>query len=75
MAEIFITRDMQIEDIVEKYPETIGPMQKMGIQCMLCGEPVWGTIEEKANDKGIENIDEIMAELNRIISVKQHQKD
>jgi methionine synthase II (cobalamin-independent) len=59
---------MLIEDIVEQYPETIGPMQQMGIQCMLCGEPVWGTLEEKVKEKGLSNLDDIVNKLNEIIN-------
>ncbi len=65
-----ITGDMLIEDIVEKYPETIGPMQEMGVQCILCGEPVWGTLEDKVCDKGLSNLDEILARLNQVIDEK-----
>ena len=59
---------MLIEDIVEQYPETIGLMQQMGIQCMLCGEPVWGTLEEKVKEKGLSNLDDIVNKLNEIIN-------
>lgn len=65
-----ITGDMLIEDIVEKYPETIGPMQEMGVQCILCGEPVWGTLEEKVSEKGFKNLDEILVRLNQVLSEK-----
>lgn len=62
----YITADMEIEEIIEKYPETIGPMQEMGIQCMLCGEPVWGTLGEKVREKGLNNMNEILTRLNGI---------
>ncbi|MEJ2544022.1 MAG: hypothetical protein P8Y99_08135 [Calditrichaceae bacterium] len=65
-----ITGDMLIEDIVEKYPETIGPMQEMGVQCILCGEPVWGTLEAKVRDKGLSNLDEILTRLNDVVGSK-----
>jgi hypothetical protein len=65
-----ITGDWLIEEIVEKYPETIGPMQEMGVQCILCGEPVWGTLEEKVHDKGLTNLDEILARLNDVVNSK-----
>ena len=65
-----ITGEMLIEEIVEKYPETICPMQEMGVQCILCGEPVWGTLEEKVRDKGLQNLDEIIEKLNQVISNK-----
>lgn len=70
----FITKDMEIEEIVEKYPETIGPMQEMGVQCMVCGEPVWGTLEEKVNEKGLTNMDEILTRLNRIAEEAEKKK-
>jgi methionine synthase II (cobalamin-independent) len=65
-----IKADMLIEDIVEQYPETIGPMQEMGVQCILCGEPVWGTLEEKVRDKGLTNLDEILDRLNNVVNSK-----
>jgi methionine synthase II (cobalamin-independent) len=65
-----IKADMLIEDIVEQYPETIGPMQEMGVQCILCGEPVWGTLEEKVRDKGLTNLDEILDRLNDVVNSK-----
>ena len=61
---------MLIEEIVEQYPETIGPMQEMGVQCILCGEPVWGTLEEKVRDKGLTNMDEILSRLNDVVNRK-----
>ena len=64
----FIVKSMEIEAIVEKYPETIGPMQEMGVQCMVCGEPVWGTLGERIREKGLDNEDEILERLNKIVS-------
>ncbi len=71
----FITKNMEIEEIVEKYPETIGPMQEMGVQCMVCGEPVWGTLEEKVTEKGLTNMDEILNRLNQIAAQVEHKKN
>jgi len=70
-----ITADMLIEDIVEQYPETIRPMQEMGVQCMICGEPVWGTLEEKAREKGLDNLEEIVQRLNDVINSKTDKQD
>ena len=64
----YIDKSMEIEDIVEKYPETIGPMQEMGVQCMVCGEPVWGTLGERISEKGLENEEEILERLNQVVS-------
>lgn len=67
----FIDGKMEIEEIVVKFPETIAPMQEMGVQCMLCGEPVWGTLEERIMEKGLENEDAIIERLNDVIAQKQ----
>ena len=71
----FIVKSMEIEDIVEKYPETIGPMQEMGVQCMVCGEPVWGTLGERIEEKGLPNEEEILNRLNDIVARKQNKTD
>ena len=62
-----INRSTSIEEIVEKHPELIGPLREHGIVCIRCGEPIWGSLEEIASEKGITNIDDIVTELNRII--------
>jgi hypothetical protein len=59
---------MYIEDLVRDYPEVVVPLARQGLVCIRCGEPVWGTLAELAQAKNIENIDEIVAELNRRIS-------
>ena len=63
-----ITKNMDMEEVVEAYPETIKPMQEMGVQCIVCGEPVWGTFEESVLRKGLHNMDEIISILNDIIT-------
>jgi len=74
MEQKWITPDMEIEEIVEKYPQTIVPMQEMGVQCMVCGEPVWGTLEEKVREKGLQNMDEILERLNGIAAKAEENK-
>ncbi|MHB2148695.1 DUF1858 domain-containing protein [Calditrichota bacterium LG25] len=66
-----IEADMTIEEIVEEYPELIKPMQEMGIQCMVCGEPVWGTLKDRIVEKGMQNkMTEIIAQLNSLLDKK-----
>ncbi len=69
--EFKIKRDTTIEEIVEKYPELVRPLMEYGIKCIACGEPVWGTLEENAEEKGITNLDEIIVELNKIVNQNQ----
>lgn len=62
-----INKDMTIEDLVEIYPQTIRPLKEMGINCVVCGEPVWGTIEENVISKGLTDLNGIVSKLNKII--------
>lgn len=62
-----ISRDTDIEDIVNDYPELIGPLKDYGITCIMCGEPVWGTLDEITKLKNVQNLDEIVDTMNNII--------
>lgn len=68
-----INRDTTIEEIVNKYPELVKPLREFGIKCIMCGEPIWGTLEENAREKGFteERIDQIIAELNKILNMNK----
>lgn len=63
-----ISKDMLIEDLVLEYPRLVGPLKMEGIVCLACGEPVWGTLEQQASEKGISNLDEIVERMNNLIS-------
>ncbi len=63
-----VYKDMTIEELVEKYPQTIRPLSEMGVNCVVCGEPLWGTIEENIESKGLTDLDGIITKLNEIIS-------
>ena len=62
-----IDRTSTIEEIVEKYPQLIGPLREHGIVCIRCGEPIWGTLEEIAAEKNVRDIDALVEFLNQII--------
>ena len=64
---MIIDSKITIEELVEVLPESVTYLSRKGIKCIACGEPIWGTLEEVALEKGISNIDEIVEELNRII--------
>ena len=40
-----ITPDIQIEELVETYPEAVRFLTKRGIRCIRCGEPIGGTLK------------------------------
>lgn len=47
-----IEKDTTIEDLVREYPKTVRFLMERGVRCLACGEPIWGTIESAARDKG-----------------------
>jgi len=62
-----IERDTPIEEIVETSSQAVAYLRKNGIHCVVCGEPVWGTLEELAQSKGFSEaeIDNFVKELNK----------
>jgi hypothetical protein len=69
-----ITKDITIEELVEKVPEAIKYLSKSGIRCIICGEPVWGTLESAARDKGFgdADIERFVADLNDLYIAITH---
>jgi len=65
MAEIRIYKNMQIEDLIEKYPQAATWLWRKGIRCVICGEPIWGTLERAALEKSYneKEIDILIDEL------------
>ena len=61
-----ITANSVIEELVTIYPGIVGILGEKGLRCIVCGEPVWGTIGDMARDKGFtpEQIDNLIEELN-----------
>ena len=69
MAKQLITKEMWVEEILEKYPTAQEFLSKKNIVCVMCGEPVWGSLKELMQDKDFsdEEIDTIIKELNKFI--------
>jgi hypothetical protein len=69
MSEKLITKEMWVEEVLEKYPTAQEFLSKKNIVCVMCGEPVWGSLEELMQDKDFsdEEIDTIIEELNEFI--------
>ena len=47
-----ITKDIYIEDLVREKAGSLTYLASKGIKCVACGEPIWGTLEEAAKEKG-----------------------
>ncbi|MGQ9465221.1 MAG: DUF1858 domain-containing protein [bacterium] len=58
-----ITKDSKIEDILRNFPEKTGLFVQMGLPCLVCGEPFWGTLEELCNRYNVD-IDVVLKRLN-----------
>ncbi len=69
MAEDFVvTKDTTIEELVDKVPGSVKYLMEKGIRCIVCGEPIWGTLEEAAEEKGFgpEDIEQFVKDLNEL---------
>jgi methionine synthase II (cobalamin-independent) len=55
ICEMEITPDILIEDLVELYPDSVKILREYGLICVICGEPIWGTLDDLAKSKGIDD--------------------
>jgi len=59
-----ITADVNIEELIEEYPQAAGFLADRGLVCIRCGEPYWGSMRELASTKGLtDQIDEMAQDL------------
>ena len=60
-----ITKEVTIEDLIEEVPSSVKYLMEQGIRCIVCGEPIWGSLEEAAEEKGFtaEDINKFVEEL------------
>lgn len=63
-----ITKAIEIEDLVRQLPESVTYLMDNGIRCLRCGEPIWGTLESAAKEKGFDElqIEKFVIDLNKI---------
>lgn len=63
-----INKDIEIEDLVKTKPDSVVYLMEKGIRCLRCGEPIWGSLENAAKEKGFndEEICNFIAELNKL---------
>lgn len=65
-----ITKEISIEELTENVPESVKYLSEKGIRCIVCGEPIWGTLEEAALEKGFnqDDITGFVADLQNFIT-------
>lgn len=64
-----VEKNIPIEELIRKHPFSVHYLMKKGIKCIVCGEPIWGTLEDAAKEKGLseQDVDRIVEELNELI--------
>lgn len=67
-----ISKEIEIEDLVKIFPESVTFLMEKGIRCLRCGEPIWGTLENAAKEKGFteNDINGFVNELNLLFNNK-----
>lgn len=65
-----ITKDISIEELIEEIPASVKYLSEKGIKCIACGEPIWGTLEDAAKEKGFsdDDIQNFINELSKLSS-------
>ena len=61
-----ITKDMKIEEVIKKYPETTEVFAKYGFHCIGCFAASFESIEQGAEAHGID-VNELIEDLNKAI--------
>ncbi len=67
MATTTIEKDMNLKDLLNKYPESARVFAAYGIGCLGCALASYETIEQGITAHGI-NIDDFMKDLNELVS-------
>ncbi|MFZ1292483.1 MAG: DUF1858 domain-containing protein [Melioribacteraceae bacterium] len=63
-----VTKEIEIEDLVKQIPDAVVYLMEKGIRCLRCGEPIWGTLENAAKEKGFSDLEIIkfVSDLNNL---------
>lgn len=65
-----VNKNIEIEDLVNLLHEAVSYLSNKGIRCLKCGEPIWGTLEEAASEKGFDEkqINGFVKDLNDMLN-------
>lgn len=71
-----VVKEISIEELVNTHPFASTYLSEKGIRCIRCGEPIWGTLEEAAREKGFssQEINQFIDEINHQISLQKSQQ-
>jgi hybrid cluster-associated redox disulfide protein len=76
VAKEKITKDMQLGELVSRYPDVVQVMLKHGLHCVGCQMAAWETIEQGAKGHGMDDkqLDRMLKEMNDALK-KKPRKD
>lgn len=68
-SQTLISKDILFEDLLETVPGAVTYLMQNGIKCIACGEPIWGTLGQAAQENGFtdQEIDVFVAELRALV--------
>lgn len=64
-----ITKEMKIEEVIQKYPETVEVFMVNGFHCLGCAASNFESIEDGAAVHGID-VEKFVQDLNKAIEKK-----
>ncbi len=69
MNKKVITKEIEIEELVNLLPDSVVYLREKGIRCLRCGEPIWGSLENAAKEKGFDDkqIEVFVEDLNKLM--------
>jgi len=67
MTRAKITKEMNIDEVIKKYPETVEIFVKNGFHCIGCAVASFESIEDGAKAHGVDT-NKLVKELNEVIS-------
>ena len=64
-----ITKEMTIEEIVQRFPETIPVFSRHGVGCLGCSAAQYDNLEQGATVHGLDT-DQLVKELNACLAAR-----
>lgn len=61
-----ISKEMTIEEILRKYPQTAAVFRRFGLDCMECQIAAFEAVEHGAGVHRVD-VDELLGELNKVV--------
>ncbi len=63
-----ITKDINIEELVTKHPESVPVLQEAGFHCLGCAMASFESLEQGCTAHGLD-VNEIVNKINKVIKI------